>query len=159
MASKGSRRYSDSPPVEGTTSRGHPATVHMFRGEGVTVKVPHHNARGKKGRPAAKEFGIIKDEGDPKKPGRLVINLGVEDPDEEERFVNHFDPPFELRVKITEADERRARERGEQVRLLYWDVANRRWEPFPQDWVRRDGDEIEVAIPEWADDPPVGTGP
>ena len=119
MASNVSRRYSDA-REGGTTSRGHPAAVHTFHPERVTVKVPHRNESGKKGRgrPAAKELGALEDANDKKRPGRLVINLAVVDPDNEEAFVNRFDPPFELRVKITEEDERRARARDENVRLV-----------------------------------------
>ncbi len=156
--STSNQRYSDLPLQQITTTRGHAGVLHTFTPERVKVKVPHANAKGKHGKPISKDFDVLPDAQDPNKPGRLIINLAIEHPDGPGKFVNYFDPPLELRVEMTDQDIKRAGGK-QKVKLVYWNPTAQHWEQIPDNLITWFGDEIEVTIHEWPDDPAIGSYP
>ncbi len=148
-----------------------PATGAIDQNVTVSVAVPTANTKSTPAHVAAtpvlKDFGTPADVGDV--PGRRIINLYFQDPGG--NTVNDFDPPVELRVKITPDD--RARQKGQAFRLVYWDGT--KWTEIPDAWVVRHtnnqkfiedpsvsaggGEDIVVQLAYWPDDPAVGSGP
>jgi hypothetical protein len=101
------------------------------------------------------------------RPGRLVINFELVDDDRPEVVLKKFDPPFELRVRYTRADWKRAEAAKQALTLAYWD--GKTWVPFTP---KKHGFELQpdrdedpstggvgyARISDW-DDPAVGWGP
>jgi hypothetical protein len=97
-------------------------------------------------------------------PARLVVNFELYDEDQPDKYLVEFDAPFELRVRYTKADLKRAEQEGAALALGFWDGS---------DWVRftleKHGFHLEpdadpekgglgvVSIKKWGD-PPVGWG-
>ena len=63
------------------------------------------------------------------KPGRLIMNFAGEDEDRPGTFLTHFDPPLELRVKFTRADQDRVPE-GEDLKMAFWSEDQKNWVLF-----------------------------
>lgn len=65
------------------------------------------------------------------RPGRVVINFQVVDEDDPSTVLTVFDPKFELRIRYTPADLKRAQEAGRSLELAFWDGA--RWVSFTRE--------------------------
>lgn len=137
----------------------------------VSVAVPTTNTRSTPAhvaaQPVLKDFGSPADVGDV--PGRKIINLYFADA--AGNAVNDFDPPVELRVKITPDD--RTRQQGRPFRLVVWN--GQQWTEIPDAWVVRHAnnqkfledpsvsaggsEDIVVQLMHWPDDPATGAGP
>ena len=137
-----------------------------FTEEGATVNVPEQKD-GKK----VKIEKLPKDSLDkmkPKKggfkPGRGVFNFQVVDEDDPSKVLATFDPPFELRVRYTKADEKRAQEAGKPLELAFWNGSE--WIIFTKDKhqfklepdSKGSGGEGVAKISNWGD-PNVAWGP
>ena len=103
-----------------STTRNPQAHLHHFTHKvdaSVTVSmvVPTTNSKGTAGAtPVIKDFPATPDVGDV--PGRKIVNFYFAD--EQGNAVTDFDPPVELRVKITAGD--LARKKGQKFRLVFW---------------------------------------
>jgi hypothetical protein len=93
----------------------------------------------------------------------LVTNFKVyEDPEEGEKLLTKFDPPFELRVEYTaeQWDSSQKNER-QQPWLVYWSQENQQWLEFkeveidPVDESKENGGYLFILLQEWVD-PPIG---
>ncbi len=99
------------------------------------------------------------------RPGRLVINFELVDDDAPDTVLTEFDPPFELRVRYTQADLDRAAAANRPLRLAFWDGSD--WVVFTPE---KHGFELQpdekpgrggigfARIARWSD-PAVGWGP
>ena len=65
-------------------------------------------------------------------PGRIVINVGAVDQDDENQVITTFDPPMELRIKYTPADQARASAAGKSLNLGFYNEDLGRWIEFTQ---------------------------
>ena len=65
-------------------------------------------------------------------PGRIVINVGAVDQDAEDQVITTFDPPMELRVNYTQADQARASAAGKSLTLGFYSEDLGRWIVFTQ---------------------------
>lgn len=54
-------------------------------------------------------------------PGRVVINIALVYEDAPDEFLTEFDSPFELRVRYTPGDLRRAQQANQSLQLAFWD--------------------------------------
>lgn len=92
-----------------------------FDEEGVEVKVTQ---------PARKVKAVRLPRGAPQsmpgktggfQPGRVVINIALVHADDPEQYLSEFDPPFELKVRYTAGDLRRAQQKNRPLQLAFWD--------------------------------------
>ena len=90
---------------------------------GNKVKVVKFNKKKKSDLPATP--GVFS-------PGRIVINVGAVDQDAEDQVIKAFDPPMELRVKYTRADQDRATAAGKSLTLGFYNEDLGRWIVFTQ---------------------------
>jgi hypothetical protein len=137
-----------------------------FATEGATVRVPEQKDRKK-----VKIEKLAKDSLDkmkPKKggfiPGRVVFNFQIVDEDDPSKILTAFDPPFELRVRYTKADQKRAQDAGKPLQLAFWNGSE--WITFTKEKHQYElepdsvgsGGEGVAMISHWGD-PNVGWGP
>jgi hypothetical protein len=131
--------------------------------------VPTTNTKGTAGAvPVIKDFPATKDVGDV--PGRRIVNFYFADA--QGNAVNEFDPPVELRVKITADD--LARKKGQKFKLVFWHDHNQHWREIEDHWTVMHakgkffedpsvspggGNDIVVQLSHWPDDPAIGAGP
>jgi hypothetical protein len=90
---------------------------------GKRVKIVKFNKKKKSELPAT--AGVFN-------PGRIVINVGAVDQDDESQVITTFDPPMELRIKYTPADQARASAAGESLSLGFYNEDLGRWIKFTQ---------------------------
>ena len=98
------------------------------------------------------------------KPGRVVLNFQVVDEDEPSKVLTTFDPPFELRVRYTDADLQRAQDAGKPLELAFWNGSE--WITFTKEKHqfklepdgRGSGGEGVAMISHWGD-PNIAWGP
>lgn len=166
IISKGTHTYSKTSTPQ--------ADLHHFihtADQNVTVSlvVPTTNTKGTAGaKPVIKDLPLTKDVGDV--PGRKIANFYFED--SQGKAVTDFDPPVELRVKITADD--LARKKGQKFRLVFWHNQNQHWREIEDQWVVMHpngkffedvsvspggGNDIVVQLSYWPDDPAVGSAP
>jgi len=99
--------------------------------------------------------------------GRMVINFELVDDDYPDTTLTKFDPRFELRVRYTRNDWKRAEAAGQTPTLAFWN--GKTWAPFTKEKhgfeLRPDSNTDPAAggagyarISDW-DDPAVGWGP
>lgn len=92
-----------------------------FSAEGVSVKVPQQaqKIRAKK----LPQFSLDQMKGVPGgfNPWRVVINFALYEEGKPDVFLTEFSQPFELRVRYTNQDEKRASKEGKQLSLAFWD--------------------------------------
>ena len=139
----------------------------QFGGEGVELKVPQTGGKKigvrKRAMPGASEMP-----GTPGgfKPGRLVINFELFDEQNPNQFLTVLDEPFEVRIKYTAADLKRAEKAGVSLQLGVWD--GNKWVVFtrqkhnfrlkPNAQNPKSGGEGVIEISRWGD-PPIAWGP
>lgn len=141
-------------------------TKKAFSEEGATVTVPEQKDKIK-----VKIEKLPKDSLDkmkPKeggfKPGRVVLNFQIIEADEPAKVLTTFDPPFELRVRYTRADEKRAQDAGVPLELAFWNGSE--WVVFTAEKhqfkleadSQGSGGHGTAMISDWGD-PNVGWGP
>jgi hypothetical protein len=135
----------------------------------VSMVVPTTNTKGTAGAvPVIKDFPATQDVGDA--PGRKIVNFYFAD--SQGKAVNDFDPPVELRVKITADDLNR--KKGQKFRLVFWHNQNQHWREIEDHWTVMHpkgkffedpsvspggGNDIVVQLSHWPDDPAVGSAP
>lgn len=157
-----------------TTTRSSKAHLHHFTHNldpevTVSVVVPATNAKGTSGAiPVVKDFPVTKDVGDV--PGRKIVNFYFADA--QGNVVTEFDPPVELRVKITADDLTRGK--GQKFKLVFWHNQNQHWREIEDHWVVMHakgkffedpsvspggGNDIVVQLAYWPDDPGIGSAP
>lgn len=136
-----------------------------FGAEGVTVTFPAQKR--KRGRVVKLPVGSLTDMTPVPggfQPRRLVINVAVEDEDAPGTHLTEFDPPLELRVRYTKADQDRAQSAGRPLALAFWDGSQ--WVRFTSekhqfqlqpDANPQSGGVGSVKISRWGD-PPVAWG-
>jgi len=125
------------------SGRTHPAKKHVFQDSthALPVTVTITNA-------APKSIDWKADfDADNKSNRRRVMNLIFHDANNQP--VTAFDPPVELRVALTNAEQSNA-----NAHLVYYDPNARQWKSFSG--ATRVGGEIVVSISTWFDDPGVG---
>lgn len=128
------------------TGRTHAAKRHVFHDASGNQAVAVHVAVAANATPAA--LAWKSDFEDLSKPNRRhVINLVFKDANG--KAVTVFDPPVELRVTLTLAEQARA-----SVKLVYYDPTARQWKSFGD--ATRDGAEIVASISSWFSDPGIG---
>jgi len=86
-------------------------------------KVKIVKLKSKKMREVPERVGVFK-------PGRLVINFAGEDEDNPGQFLTHFDPPLEVRIKFTKADQDRVANPAEDLKLAFWSEDENNWVLF-----------------------------
>ena len=142
------------------------STVEDWPDAGVAVQVPDQKNKVKV-RKVRLALPALRDmPGGPDfRPGRLVINFELVDDDHPDVVLAEFDPPFELRVRYTQADLKRAKAAEQPLTLAFWD--GKSWVPFTQ---KKHGFELQpdsgpgaggvgyARISRWGD-PAVGWGP
>jgi hypothetical protein len=136
----------------------------------VSVAVPTTNTKGTAAAvPVVKDLPTTLDVGDV--PGRKIVNFYFKDA--QGKVVTDFDPPVELRVKITADDI--ARKKGQKFKLVFWHDKNQQWREIEDNWVVRHvtnekffedpsvslggGNDIVVQLCYWPGDPMIGAGP
>jgi hypothetical protein len=136
-----------------------------FNAEGVTVTVPAQ--KNKKGKVVKLLVGSLNDMRPVPggfQPRRLVINVVVEDEDAPGTYRAEFDPPLELKVRYTKADQDLAQRAGRPLTLAFWDGSQ--WVRFTRakhqfelqpDANPQSGGLGSVKISRWGD-PPVAWG-
>lgn len=133
------------------TGRTHAARRHVFNdSSGKQAVAAHVAANNQLGAANATPTALDwkSDFEDPSKPNRRhVINLVFKDA--KGQVVTAFDPPVELHVTLTPAEQARA-----SVQLVHYHPRNRKWQAFAET-SRVDG-EIVATISEWFDDPGIG---
>ena len=92
-----------------------------FDQEGVAVSVPEGAKRIR-----AVKLPLDKLDAMPAKPGvftptRLVANIALEDENSPGVYLSQFDEPFEMRVRYTPADLKKAQEAKSELKLAFWD--------------------------------------
>ncbi len=92
-----------------------------FDQEGVTVVIPEQARRLKAVRLPLESLDKMKAKEGGFQPGRLLMNFAVVDETQPEEVLTEFDPPFELRVRYTPGDLRRAERAGQPLQLAFWD--------------------------------------
>jgi hypothetical protein len=104
-----------------------------FTEEGATVTVPEQKDKKK-----VKIEKLAKDSLDkmkPKpggfKPGRVVFNFQVVDEADPAKVLSTFDPPFELRVRYTQGDLKRAQKANKPLELAFWNGSD--WITFTKE--------------------------
>jgi len=98
-----------------------------FHDEGVQIKVPAQKAKIKVVKLPLGKLSELRGAKSDFRPGRLVVNFALVDEEQPDRFLEEFESPFELRVRYTPADQKRAEKAGRPMELAFWDG---------QDWVR-----------------------
>ncbi len=63
-------------------------------------------------------------------PGRLVINFELYDEGQPDRFLTKLDDPFEIRIRYTKGDLKRAEKTNKQLQLGFWDGSQ--WVAFTE---------------------------
>jgi hypothetical protein len=67
------------------------------------------------------------------KPGRLIMNFAGENEGEPGVFLADFDPPLELRVKFTKADQDRVADPVKDLKMAFWSEEEDNWVLFTKD--------------------------
>jgi hypothetical protein len=137
-----------------------------FTKEGAIVRVPDQKDKKK-----VKIEKLAKDPLDKMKPreggftpGRVVFNFQIVDEAEPSKVLTSFDPPFELRVRYTPSDLKRAERAKKPLQLAFWNGSE--WIPFTEEKhqfqlvpkSKGSGGEGIAMISHWGD-PNVGWGP
>ena len=97
-------------------------------------------------------------------PGRVVINIALVYEDAPDEFLTEFDSPFELRVRYTPGDLRRAQQSNQPLQLAFWDGSDwvvftpskHNFELVPEE--RGEGGYGVVQLSHWGD-PNIAWGP
>ena len=97
-------------------------------------------------------------------PDRLVVNFELYDEDQPDKYLVEFDQPFELKVRYTKADLKRAERDGAPLALGFWDgsmwvrfTAEKHGYHLQPDVDPEKGGFGVVSIAKWGD-PPVSWG-
>ena len=98
--------------------------------EGATVTVPEQKTKKKVRIEKLAKDSLDKMKSKPGgfKPGRVVFNFQIVDEYDPSKVLTTFDPPFELRVRYTPADLKRAQDAGKPLQLAFWN--GREWVIF-----------------------------
>lgn len=135
-----------------------------FDEEGVTITIPDQ-----KRKIGVRKLGLGKMESMPPvaggfQPARLVLNFELYDEDQPDGYLVEFDQPFELRVRYTRGDLKRAENDGTSLALGFWDgvtwvrfTAEKHGFQLVPDADAEKGGFGVVSITRWGD-PPVGWG-
>jgi hypothetical protein len=67
------------------------------------------------------------------KPGRLIMNFAGENEGEPGVVLTHFNPPLELRVKFTKADQDRVSDPVKDLKMAFWSEDEDNWVLFTKD--------------------------
>ncbi|HSF83318.1 MAG TPA: hypothetical protein VLA49_18925 [Anaerolineales bacterium] len=102
-----------------------------FANEGVTITIPPQSKKAKAQKLSRTSLANMPGVPGGFKPGRVVINFQIVDEDNPTTVLTEFSPKFELRIRYTPADLKRAQDAGEPLQLAYWDGA--KWVKFTQE--------------------------
>jgi hypothetical protein len=99
-----------------------------FSAEGVTITIPAQAKKARVDRLPVTPLADIPGQKGGFQPGRVVFNFQVVDEDNPSTVLTEFKPKFELRVRYTPADLKRAQDAGQPLELAFWDGA--KWVKF-----------------------------
>lgn len=131
---------------------------------GVTILVPKQEKKTKVVKLAKGKLKDMPGKVGGFKPGRLVINFAVALFDQPGAYLEVFDPPIEVEIAYTPADEKRARDAHQPLQLAFWD--GEQWVVFTPEKHHFEliskgdgqGGVGKVSLSKWGD-PPISWGP
>ena len=135
-----------------------------YENEGVTIIMPDQKKKVRVEKLRPTPMGQMPGAPGGFQPGRVVINFQVVDEDDPSTVITQFDPRFELRIRYTPADLKRAQDAGRSLEMAFWDGASwvmftREKHDFRLDPDPRGGGGFGVAlIGSWSD-PNIAWGP
>ena len=92
-----------------------------FDEEGVVITIPDQKKKIGVRKLAKGSLNEMRPVKDGFKPARLVVNFELYDEDQPDKYLVEFDAPFEVKVRYTKADLKRAEEESAPLALGYWD--------------------------------------
>jgi len=104
------------------------AKKHEFSAEGVTINLPKQQKKTRVEKLSRSPLADMPAASGGFQPGRVVINFQIVDEDDPETVLTEFNPKFELRIRYTPADLKRAQNAGKPLELAFWDGA--KWVKF-----------------------------
>jgi len=96
--------------------------------EGVTITLPDQKKKARVEKLSPTPLAQMPGAPGGFRPARVVINFQIVDEDDPTTVLTQFDPRFELRVRYTPADLKKAQDAGKPLELAFWDGA--RWVMF-----------------------------